>query len=159
MTTSLDLLALAVIVGAGINAGAFFAFSTFVMPALATLSPRNGAEAMQAINRAAPTPPFMLALFGTGVLALIPGIASVDNLGTAAGWCTLAGALAYLNVIVLTAVVNVPLNNSLEATDAAGSRINEVWSRYQRVWNRANHGRTLLSIAAMALFTIGQFVG
>jgi len=55
-------------VGAGLSAGVFFAFSTFVMKALGRLPDTEGISAMQAINKAAPTPAFMAALFGTAAV-------------------------------------------------------------------------------------------
>ena len=51
--------------GCGLNAGVFFAFSSFVMKALARLQPALGIAAMQSINLVAVTPAFMAALFGT----------------------------------------------------------------------------------------------
>jgi uncharacterized membrane protein len=53
--------------GCGVIAGVFFAFSAFVMGALARLPARQGIAAMQAINVAAITPAFMVALFGTAL--------------------------------------------------------------------------------------------
>ena len=50
--------------------GVFFAFSAFVMQALARLPPAQGIAAMQSINVAAVTPPFMVALFGTALACL-----------------------------------------------------------------------------------------
>lgn len=55
--------------GCGLNAGVFFAFSSFVMKALARLQPAQGIAAMQSINLVAVTPAFMAALFGTAVAA------------------------------------------------------------------------------------------
>jgi uncharacterized membrane protein len=51
--------------GCGLNAGVFFAFSSFVMKALARLQPAQGIAAMQSINAVAVNPAFMTALFGT----------------------------------------------------------------------------------------------
>ena len=42
--------------GCGLIAGAFFAFSSFVMPALKRLPPAHGIAAMQSINKLAVTP-------------------------------------------------------------------------------------------------------
>ena len=42
--------------GCGLNAGVFFAFSSFVMKALARLQPAQGIVAMQSINLVAVTP-------------------------------------------------------------------------------------------------------
>jgi uncharacterized membrane protein len=53
--------------GCGVVAGVFFAYSAFVMRALARLPAQQGIAAMQAINVAAVTPVFMAALFGTAL--------------------------------------------------------------------------------------------
>ena len=52
-------------VACGLVGGVFFAFSTFVMRGLRDAPPEAGLRAMQSINRAAPTPLFMLAFIGT----------------------------------------------------------------------------------------------
>jgi hypothetical protein len=53
--------------GCGVVAGVFFAYSAFMMRALARLPAQQGIAAMQAINVAAVTPVFMAALFGTAL--------------------------------------------------------------------------------------------
>ncbi|NGP06312.1 DUF1772 domain-containing protein [Rhodococcus sp. 14C212] len=53
----------------------------------------------------------------------------------------IAGAVAYLAGWLSTMAINVPLNNRL-----AGDRA-EQWPNYRRVWTRANHARTVLSLA------------
>src|ERR1700736_5255089 len=60
---------LAAAAGATVVGGVLFAFSTFVMPALRSLPDEQGMAAMQAINKFAPTPVFMCALFGPSLLA------------------------------------------------------------------------------------------
>jgi uncharacterized membrane protein len=70
MSAILHAATLATTLGCGLAAGVFFAFSTFVMPALKRLSPANGVAAMQSINELAVTPAFMTALFGTAVASL-----------------------------------------------------------------------------------------
>ena len=67
-------LTLVAALGCGLIAGVFFAFSSFVMKALARLQPAQGVGAMQAINVAAVTPAFMAALFG---IAVACGVLSV----------------------------------------------------------------------------------
>jgi uncharacterized membrane protein len=68
------------IVGAGMAAGTFFTFSTFTMAGLKRLSPARGAAAMQAINKEAPTPLFMLLLFGTGAACVVLMVHAAMNL-------------------------------------------------------------------------------
>jgi len=53
MTPALSLVTLVAALGAGLNGGVFFAFSTFVMPALSRLPASQGIAAMQSINVAA----------------------------------------------------------------------------------------------------------
>ena len=72
-------LKLVVALGCGLVGGVFFAFSTFVMNALARLQPRDGIVAMQSINIAAINPLFMVALFGTGAVCLF--VAVSDTVG------------------------------------------------------------------------------
>ena len=72
--------------GCGLIAGAFFAFSTFVMPALKRLPTGGGIAAMQSINVLAVTPVFMTALFGTAAACLGLGawaLVASDGLPTA----------------------------------------------------------------------------
>jgi uncharacterized membrane protein len=67
-------LTFAAALSSGLVAGVFFAFSSFVMPALGRIHPDQGIVAMQSITVTAITPAFMLALFGTAVVALVLGI-------------------------------------------------------------------------------------
>ena len=80
--------------GCGLNAGVFFAFSAFVMPALNRLPAAQGIAAMQSINKLAVTPAFMAVLFGTAVacLGLVAWAAISSSVGgsspgsAATGW-------------------------------------------------------------------------
>ncbi len=67
MDSFLFVLTLLAALGCAMMAGVFFAFSAFVMKALARLPAEQGIAAMQAINVAALTLAFMAALFGTAV--------------------------------------------------------------------------------------------
>ena len=99
------------ILGTGLVAGIFFAFSVFVMRALGRLPPAGGIAAMQSINVAVLNPVFFAAFFGTAVLSLALAVAAL------VGWSLpylLAGSLLYLvGTILVTIVFNVPLNNRL----------------------------------------------
>ena len=53
--------------------GVFFAFSSFVMRALARMPPAQGIAAMQSIDIVAVTPVFMTALFGTAAACVVVG--------------------------------------------------------------------------------------
>jgi uncharacterized membrane protein len=140
--------------GAGLNAGVFFAFSTFVMAALARLPPAEGLAAMNSINVVAVTPPFMTALFGTGLVCLVLVVAAIvtwQQPGTA--WL-LAGSVLYAaGVVVVTMMFNVPLNNQLAATPASAEGA-AFWSRYVSVWTAWNHVRAVAPLLAAACFVM-----
>ncbi len=66
----LDILTLTALLGSGLVAGIFFAFSNFIMRALGQLPENKGMAAMNAINVTVINPWFFLAFFGTGVVCL-----------------------------------------------------------------------------------------
>jgi uncharacterized membrane protein len=150
----LRVLTMVAVVGAGVVGGVFFAFSTFVMPALRRLPSSQGMAAMQSINRAAPTPLFMLVLLGTGALSVALIVIAIGRLDEPRTAWVLAGAVVYLVCIVLTIVYHVPHNNRLDAVDASAAGAGEVWLEYFRGWTAWNHVRTLSSIGATASFTV-----
>ena len=143
---------LATAVAAGTMGGVFFAFSAFVMPALRDLPPAQGIAAMQSVNRAAVTPVFMTALFGTALACLVLGIAAVRAWGEQGSGRLLAGGVVYLvGVIGMTAAFHVPRNDRLAdlAADAPGSAA--YWSDYLTEWTAGNHVRAIAGILAAGL--------
>ena len=70
MRDLLILLTFAGVLGSGLVAGVFFAFSSFVMRALGRLPESDGIAAMKAINVTVLNPGFFLAFFGTGAICL-----------------------------------------------------------------------------------------
>jgi uncharacterized membrane protein len=115
---SLFVLKLFAVLGCGLIAGVFFAFSTFVMIALARLQPSQGIAAMQSINITAINPLFMLALFGTGAACLFLAISSLLKWHQPGVPYLLLGSLLYLvGTLGVTIVFNVPLNDALAKVD------------------------------------------
>ncbi|MBV8884195.1 MAG: DUF1772 domain-containing protein, partial [Chroococcidiopsidaceae cyanobacterium CP_BM_RX_35] len=100
--------------GCGLVAGVFFAFSTFVMNALARLQPKDGIATMQSINITAINPLFMLALFGTAAACLFLAVSSLLKWHQPGAAYLLIGSLLYLvGTILVTIAFNVPLNDML----------------------------------------------
>jgi uncharacterized membrane protein len=146
---------IAATVGAALNGGVFFAFSTFVMTALRRLAPHDGLTAMQAINRAAPSPPFMTALFGTAALCVVVAIDAVRELDASGSAERIAAAVAYLVAIVTTVMYHVPRNNALDRLDPKSPSAEASWSSYARDWTRWNHVRTVACLSSSTLFALG----
>jgi uncharacterized membrane protein len=146
--------------GAGVTAGVFFAFSTFVMKALGRLPAPQGIAAMQAINAAAPNPAFMVALFGTAVASIGLGIASLFMLEEPFAIYLLAGSVLYLvGPTLLTIAYHVPRNNALANVEPGSAGGERHWAGYLVAWTRWNHVRSGASLAAAALLTLALPVG
>lgn len=148
------LLAIPACLGAALIGGAFFAFSTFIMGALARLPAAAGIAAMQSINIVVINAWFMGALFGTGLLALVAGGAAVlgGTFGAGSAWIV-AGAVLYLvGTLGVTIACNVPRNERLAALAPTALDAEVVWRRYVREWTFWNHVRTVAALAAAASF-------
>ncbi len=140
--------------GCALVAGVFFAFSTFVMSALARLQPSQGITAMQSINITAINPLFMLALFGTAAACIFLILSSFLG-GRSPNTYRLLGSLLYLGgTILVTMAFNVPMNNALAAVNPESAEGATLWASYLNNWTLWNHVRTLSSLAAATLFTI-----
>ena len=141
--------------GCGLVAGVFFAFSTFVMLALARLQPPQGIAAMQSINITAINPLFMTAIFGTAAACIYLAISSLLKWHQPGAVYLLVGSLLYLvGTVGVTIAFNVPLNDVLAIVDPNSTEGANLWARYLTDWTMWNHVRTVAAIAAAALFTI-----
>lgn len=148
MLTSLPLLAC---IGAGLVGGVFFAFSSFVMKALAGLPAEQGVAAMQRINVVVLNPLFLGVFVGTAVLAAICILAGFFPWGTARSSWLLGAGLSYLiGSFGVTAAFNVPRNERLARLPAASPEAADYWPAYCREWLWWNHVRTVASIASCA---------
>jgi len=154
-STLLSALTLIAALGSGLMAGVFFAFSVFVMAALARLPSAQGIAAMQAINIAVINPIFMAVFMGTGILCAVLAVVSLLLWTQPGSVYLLAGALIYpVGSIGVTMRCNVPLNNALAAVAPDSTEGASLWSRYVTVWTAWNHLRTAACLGAAALLTI-----
>jgi uncharacterized membrane protein len=156
MPDPLLILTLATALGAGLVAGVFFAFSTFVMAALGRVPAPEGIRAMQEINVTVINPWFMTALFGTGLACLAVIVAAlVDWNGDYGPYLVAAAVLYVVGCIVVTMAFNVPRNNVLARLDPASGDAADTWRRYLVEWTAWNSVRTAASLAAAGALTGG----
>ena len=105
--------------GCGLMAGVFFAFSAFVMTALARLPPAQGLAAMQAINVAVLNRSFLGAFLGTAAACALLVVSSLSTWHAPdAGYRLVGGALYLIGSLAVTIVCNVPRNEALAAVAA-----------------------------------------
>ncbi|MGH7491088.1 MAG: DUF1772 domain-containing protein [bacterium] len=141
--------------GCGLIAGVFFAFSAFVMKALARLVPAEGIAAMQSINVVVINPLFLGVFLGTGAACAVVMIVSLAQWDKPDAVYLLAGSALYLiGTFLVTIVFNVPLNNSLAAVAPSDPKGASLWIRYLASWTAWNHVRTAAALAAAASFTV-----
>ncbi|MFC0624897.1 anthrone oxygenase family protein [Kribbella deserti] len=143
------------IAGVALNAGLFFAFDTAVMKALREQPAPQGITTMNSINVQILNPVFLLVFTGSALTCVAVLVtAPFDDLGGTA--LRVAGAVVFLaGTILVTAAVNVPMNNALAAVDAASAEGAAYWQTYLSRWVGWNHVRTVSSLAGVVLLALG----
>ena len=148
MGDALFLPTLVAALGCGLIGGVFFAFSAFVMKALARLPAAQGVAAMQSINLVVLNRWFLGAFFGTGIVCVLLVIAALVQWSVSSVYLVSGGLLYVVGTLWVTIAFNVPRNNALAARGA------EVWARYVAEWTAWNHVRTAAALAAAASFSL-----
>ena len=139
-------------ISVGIMAGVYFTFSAFVMRSLDAIDAPAGMLAMQSINRIIVKSIFLPIFFGSSLTAAaLVVLSQVDRSAEGALWALTGSGLYFLGMFIVTIVGNVPLNNRLEATDAAGPDGAAMWDIYLAKWTAWNHVRTIACTASLAL--------
>ena len=153
MHGALPLVAFVAAPGACTVGGVFFAFSSFVMPALARLPAHEGIAAMQSINVVVLNRSFLGVFLGTAALAAPLLLATPWHWGTRGSAWLVLGALLYLaGSIGVTMLCNVPRNDLLAVLVPAEPDAARIWADYVRTWTFWNTVRTAASLAAGASF-------
>jgi len=141
-------------------AGFLLAFAAVVMPGIRNLGDREFLRAFREIDGIIQRghPLFGLVWLGS-VLVLVIGLAL--GLGHVVGFdrmlLALAGGVYLLGVQVPTFIVNVPLNNELQALDvdvANESACRSARERFEPRWNRWNTIRTALAALTSAMLIL-----
>lgn len=154
MSELITIAVIASIVGGGLVTGLLFAFSNFVMRALAQLPAEQGMNAMQRINETIINPIFLVLFLGTPLLCLSVAIHSAFVVNEPGRVLLLVGSICYLiGPFGITVLFNVPLNNQLAGTDA--SEAQKIWPMYQQRWQLWNHIRSYVGIASIAFMAAG----
>jgi uncharacterized membrane protein len=135
--------------------GVYFAFSTFVMTALGSMERPAAMAAMQAIDVVIQRSLFMPLFFGTTLVSLIlAGIAILHWSAPGTRVIAVAAVIFLIGMFLVTALINVPMNNALAAQDPAQPEAVEFWRSYLQDWTFWNHVRTVASTAAGILYAI-----
>lgn len=148
------------IIGNGLLAGVFFAFTTAICPGLKRVDDLAYVHTFRAINAAILNGRFIGVFFLAPLGAIgyaVLGFVGRDPVASAAGS---VAALCALLSAAITAAANVPLNRRLDAA-ATGSADDRALarSRYEDPWNRWHRARTFANVAALIGLTVPLFIG
>lgn len=145
-------LLVAATITAGLSAGLLYAFVVAVMPGLGGVPDAVFVAVMQSINRSIVNPWFLLTFLGAPALAIAAVVSRLSTGAPDACWPLItAAALALLSVLI-TAIVNIPLNNVLDAAGSADP--SAVRESFENRWVSWNVVRTVLSTAAFGFLVL-----
>lgn len=139
-------------ISSALTAGIFFAFSTFVMQALAQQPAASGIATMQSINITVINPWFLTAFFGPAVACALLAISALGRWQR--GFYLLLGSLLYwIGTIGITVAGNIPLNDALAVVSPNSAEGAQLWDKYLTDWTLWNHVRTAAALLASLIFT------
>ncbi len=146
------------VLGCAMMAGLYFSFSSAIMPALSKLEPSQGILAMQTINRIILNPLFLLLFFGSAVACVLLVVFSFGKLPALNAILLMLGATIYIfGSPIVTAIINVPLNDGLAVLVPNAAESVNWWASYLQKWTTWNHVRTVASVTATLLLLISDF--
>lgn len=143
----------------GLSAGLFYAWAVSVIPGTKRIPDHTYLATMQSINRAILNPAFFLIFLGS--LGLL-GVSTLQHFQEGRTfWILLAATLTYLvGTFGVTALGNVPLNNSLDVLELSELGI-ELMGRtrqeYELKWNRLHLIRTVFAVLSFLIALLGVF--
>lgn len=143
----------AAVVANALLAGLFFGFACAVVPGLRRVEDATYVRTFRAINRAILNPAFLIVFLGAPLLAA--GAVLLWDQDAASRWWAVAGLVCAVATFAITAAINVPLNQRLEAA-AARTEVELAAARagFEQRWNAAHLVRTLTGVAAVVLLGI-----
>lgn len=139
----------------GLVSGVFLTFSDFVMKSLAASRPSAGTEAMQIINRKVFRSIFMVLLIGMIPVSILTAIFGYFfHGGTLSALLVIAGLLYFFGVFFVSAIGNIPMNNTLEALPQGSVEAQKYWPDYLHEWVLWNHIRWIAALGVSACYMV-----
>ncbi|WP_407494178.1 DUF1772 domain-containing protein [Pseudooceanicola sp. MF1-13] len=136
--------------------GFFYAWVCSTMWGLDATDPRVAIQAMQAMNGSVRNAVFAPAFFGTGPVLLITAFLAWKAGNSGAGSLfAVAGVIYIVAAMMLTMMVNVPMNEALALVDVPADvdAAQATWTEYSGKWQVYNIARTVAS--GFSLMSVG----
>ena len=151
--------AIVALLGSALIGGIFFAFSNFIMQALARVPSAEGIAAMQRINVVVINRWFLGVFIGTAAICLLLAGTAITGWQSAASPWLLAGAACYVaGTFVVTIAGNVPLNDKLAEVNPGEPAALQIWEHYLERWTRLNTARAGAAMGAALLLCVALLV-
>jgi uncharacterized membrane protein len=143
-------------IASGLMAGLFFTYANSVLPGLHAAEDRSFVDAMQRINMAILNGWFLALFLGTMLLSVVALVLQLGAEQRAALPWIAAGVGLYAATLIITFVVNVPLNNALDAAGPPSSIADfaAVRAAFEAKWVSWNLVRMLTSTAAFTSLAV-----
>ncbi len=156
MSSLIPLVGTIALLGSALVGGVFFAFSSFVMKALAHLPSSEGIAAMQSINIAVINRSFLGAFLGTALLSLgVVALVLVSRSHPSVIFFLGGATLYFAGTFLVTIFGNIPLNDQLAVVSATDPAADKLWEHYLNRWTMWNHVRTTAAMLAALLYSLG----
>ena len=156
MNSLITVVGITSLLGSALVGGVFFAFSSFVMKALARVPAAEGIAVMQSINVVVINRSFLGVFVGTALLSVGLVMLALVYRAHPATIFFLGGAVLYFaGTFLVTIFGNVPLNHQLAAITATDADAVKLWLHYLDRWTMWNHVRVVAAISATLMFTVG----
>ncbi len=139
--------------------GFFYAWVCSTMWGLDAAPPEVAIHAMQAMNASVRNAVFAPAFFGTPFVLFVTAWLARANV-TAAVAFSVGGVVYLLGGMILTIMVNVPMNEALAAVELTGApgQAESIWAAYSPRWQLFNVIRTISSGVALLLAGWGMLM-
>ncbi|MFC6101860.1 anthrone oxygenase family protein [Olivibacter domesticus] len=154
------LLTTASLLSTALIAGLFFNWSNTIMPGLKQLSTRSFLEAMQSLNRIILNPSFLVTfLVPVALLPLSCYFQFKESVGLRFYFLLLACILYIFGVFLVTMVVNVPINDSLDKLDILNANDNDLLHQrlqFEKRWIPFNSIRAICAFLSLLCLIIAK---
>ena len=162
MSYSLNSIVLIItVVLTGLSAGLCFTWGNAITPGIAKLSNLQYLSAFQAMNRSIINPTFIVVFFGPIIIQIWSAIQASGQSNQQFWLIAVAAAIYFVGLILVTIFGNVPLNELLEATQldtASTNQLKTLRTQFEARWNLYHTIRTLSTLIAFILLTIGLLI-
>lgn len=154
LLTIISLLSIALI------AGLFFTWSNSIMPGLKQLSTKSFLEAMQSLNRVILNPSFLITfLIPVALLPLNCYLQFKEAVGMKFYFLLLACIFYVFGVFLVTMIVNVPINESLDKLDilrASDKDLLHQRIQFENRWIPFNTTRAICAFLSLLCFVVAK---